>query len=165
MKYKLTEEKMQTPFGELVRIEALRDFSDVKMGEKGGFIMLEKNLTQSGNAWVYGNARVYGDARVYGNARVCGDAQVYGDARVYGNAQVYGNARVWFDTGDVKYLCVGPFGNTFRYITITKSEVRAGCFSGNLGQFKIAVMDKYGEDFGTYSDAITICESFMNKTT
>jgi len=78
---------------------------------------------------------------------------------------VYGDAQVWFDTSDVKYLCVGPFGNTFRYITITKSEVRAGCFSGNLGQFKIAVMDKYGEDFGTYSDAITICESFMNKTT
>jgi hypothetical protein len=141
MKYKLTEEKMQTPFGELVRIEALRDFLDVKKGEKGGFIMLEKNLSHYGDAWVYG------------------------DARVYGNARVYGDAQVWFDTSDVKYLCVGPFGNTFRYITITKSEVRAGCFSGNLGQFKIAVMDKYGEDFGTYSDAITICESFMNKTT
>ena len=165
MKYKLTEEKIQTPFGELVRIEALRDFSDVKKGEKGGFIMLEKNLTQSGNAWVYGDAQVSEDARVSGDAQVSGNAWVHGNALVSGNARVSGDAQVWFDTSDVKYLCVGPFGNTFRYITITKSEVRAGCFSGNLGQFKIAVMDKYGEDFGTYSDAITICESFMNKTT
>lgn len=128
MKYKLTEEKIQTPLGELVRIEALSYFSNVKKGEKGGFIMLEKNLSQSGNAWVYGNAQV------------------------------------WFDAKDVKYLCAGPFGRSFRYITITKSEVRAGCFYGNLDQFKIAVRDKYGEGFGSYSDAIIICESFMDKT-
>ncbi|WP_241013575.1 hypothetical protein [Aggregatibacter actinomycetemcomitans] len=30
----------------------------------------ERNLDQSGNAWVYDNAWVYGNARVYGNAVV-----------------------------------------------------------------------------------------------
>jgi hypothetical protein len=51
----------------------------VKAGDIGGFIESEKNLSLTGDAWVYGNARVYGDA------------QVRGDARVYGNAQSWEN--------------------------------------------------------------------------
>ena len=37
----------------------------IKIGELGGWIEKEENLSHNGDAWVYGNARVYGDARVY----------------------------------------------------------------------------------------------------
>jgi len=98
-KYKLLEKEDNL----LRRIVALEDFSNIKKGDKGGYIKKEDNLSQEGNCWVYGDAQVYGNAWVYGDARVSGNAQVYGDARVScdarvsGNAQVYGNARVYGD--------------------------------------------------------------------
>ena len=92
LKYKITEECKVVGTSTLHRIEALKDFKDVKKGDKGGYIEKEKNLSQYGNAWVYGNAEVCGDAKVCGNAKVCGDAEVYGDAKVYGDAEVYGHA-------------------------------------------------------------------------
>ena len=87
-KYKLTEETITVGDKTLHRIEALKDFSDVKKGYKGGFIENEENLSQSGDCWVYGNANVSD------NAMVCGNAKVYGNARVYGNAQVFGNTEI-----------------------------------------------------------------------
>ena len=112
-KYKLTDETVTADDGTvLFRIEALVDIEchSVKIGDKGGFIEKEYNLSHEGYAWVYDNARVYDNAQVYGNAWVSGDAQVSGDAwvsdcawvsdgawvsgdaRVYDNAQVSGNA-------------------------------------------------------------------------
>ena len=56
----------------LYRIVALADFGNVTTGAKGGYIESERNLSQSGNAWVYDNAMVYGNAKVYDNAKVYG---------------------------------------------------------------------------------------------
>ena len=126
-KYKLTEETTIVNDRTLYRIETLKDFGNVKKGDKGGFIENENNLSQSGDCWVYGNAKVsdnamvcgnakvYGNARVYCNALVCGNAMVsvnallIDKARVYGNAQVRGNAVVYDNaeiSGDAKI-----FGN------------------------------------------------------
>ena len=99
-KYKLTDETIEVEGKILYRIEALKDFGEIKKGDKGGFIESENNLAHEGDAWVSDNARVYGDAcvfdnaQVYGNAFVSGYAQVYGNARVYGNAWLYDNTRV-----------------------------------------------------------------------
>lgn len=93
-KYRLTEETKEWCGHTLHRIEALRDFSDVKAGDRGGFIESEENLSQDGNAWVSDNAKVYGNAWVCDNAQVSGNAWVYGNAWVCGNAEVYGNAWV-----------------------------------------------------------------------
>ena len=96
-KYK-TEKDLETG---LLRIIALKDFSDVKKGDRGGLIDNEENLSHEGGCWVYDNAQVFGFARVSGNARVCGEAKIFGecwvcgDAEVYGNAKVYGNARIY----------------------------------------------------------------------
>nr|DAH20623.1 MAG TPA: putative transferase, nesg, ydcK, Structural Genomics.38A [Bacteriophage sp.] len=58
-KYELTAESI-VKFGRtLFRIKALVAFGDVEEGELGGFIEKEKNLDQSGNAWVYGDAWVF----------------------------------------------------------------------------------------------------------
>ena len=95
-KYKLTDETMHIYGRTLYRIEAVKEFADVKKGDKGGWVESENNLSQDGNCWIYDNAKVYDDdARVMGNACISGEAEVYHDAKVYGNAEVYGNARVY----------------------------------------------------------------------
>ena len=95
-KYKILEDQYVEVCGKkLYRVQALKDFGDVKAGDTGGYIESESNLSQSGNAWVYGDARVYGNARVYGDARVYGNARVFGNAQVSDYAQVSGNALVY----------------------------------------------------------------------
>ena len=147
----------------LYRIEATKDFNYIKMGDLGGYIEKEGNLSGnawvsenalvygnawvsenalvfgdaqvSGNAWVYGNAQVFGDTQVYRNARVFGNALVYGNARVFGNALVYGNAQV-FGKAQV-------FGDTQVYrnaqvygnatITMKMSINTANCYINIIG--------------------------------
>jgi len=85
MKFELTTEMKQIGVTKLFRIKALISFGDVTIGDIGGYIEKEKNLSQTGEAWVYDNARVYGEAEVFDNARVYGEAWVSGKARVSGN--------------------------------------------------------------------------------
>ena len=141
MKYKLTEETKEIYGRTLHRIVCVTAFASVSVGETGGWVESEKNLSQYGNAWVCGNAQVYDNAQVcdnaqvYGNARVYGDAWVYGDAKVYGYARVYGNARVY---GDAKvkqtsdYIVLKNCWGSGRYFTYTSSNDKwhVGCFHG-----------------------------------
>ena len=94
MKYKLTNETITHLGRTLYRIQALKDFSNVKKGDLGGYIQSEYNLAQTGDCWVYDNAMVYGKALVYVDGVVCDNARVYGEAMVYGNGIVCDNARV-----------------------------------------------------------------------
>ena len=93
-KYKLTDEFITLDNRKLYCIEALKNFSNVKKGDKGGFVEYEDNLSQYGDCWIYDDAKVYGNARVFGNAEVYEYSLVYGDAWIYGNAQVHENAMV-----------------------------------------------------------------------
>ena len=77
-KYKLTEETINVNCKTLYRIEALKDFGNVKKGDKGGFIENEENLSQSDNCWVCGDAMAYDNARVFGNAVIGGNREVCG---------------------------------------------------------------------------------------
>ena len=87
-KYKLTNETTNINKITLYRIEALKDFSDVKKGDKGGFVQSEDNLSHERNCWIYDDAKVYGRARIYGNAIVGGNAEVFGNARIYDNSLI-----------------------------------------------------------------------------
>ena len=110
-KYKLVEsskKEYSTGYGSkfMYRIEALRDFSNVKKEDIGGWVAKESNLSHEGDCWVYGNARVFKNAKVSGNAKVADEATlhnssqvfddviVYGEALLSGNSKVYGTARV-----------------------------------------------------------------------
>ena len=89
----------------LHRIKATVEFGFVKVGELGGWIEKEENLSHEGKAWVCGDAEVCGNAKVCGDAEVCGNAKVWGNANVCGNAKVWGNANVCGDAevcGDAK---------------------------------------------------------------
>jgi NDP-sugar pyrophosphorylase family protein len=96
-KYILTKCKCECSY---YHPKALKDFSDVKKGELGGYLEGYHNLSQTGNCWVYNIAIVRDYARVSENAQISDKAKVfdyaciYGNATVYGNAQVYGNAIV-----------------------------------------------------------------------
>ena len=67
-KYEFTGETKEVYGITLHRIRAIKSFSDVNIGDIGGLIEKEKNLSHEGNAWVYGDAKVYGNAKVCGNA-------------------------------------------------------------------------------------------------
>ena len=85
-KYKLTDETIEVEGKTLYRIEALKDFCEIKKGDKGGFIESEDNLSHEGNAWVYDDACVYDNAWVTDDACVCGTARVYDNDWVYDHA-------------------------------------------------------------------------------
>jgi len=132
MKYELTDEFKIVHKKKLYRIRALKSFqgwNNVKIGDLGGFVESEKNLSQDGGCWicedamVLGNAivfdeaclygrvliehysQIFGDAKVYGDAYVGSHAKVYGFSEVYGNSFIYDNAKV-YDKAQV-------FGNSF----------------------------------------------------
>ena len=103
-KYKLTEETININDRTLYRIESLKDFSNVKKGDKGGFVEKESNLSHYGDCWICDNAKVYGNAIICDNARVYNNTEIYGNAEVYGytmvknNVKVYGDALICGDT-------------------------------------------------------------------
>ena len=74
----------------LFRIKALKCFGGVMIGEIGGYVESENNLSQLGDCWIYDNAIVHGNAVVVGKAIVCDNAKVYDNAQICGNAQIWG---------------------------------------------------------------------------
>ena len=170
-KFELTTNTQMFLGKKLFQIKALISFGDVEVGELGGYIEKEENLSQTGDAWVsddacvFGNARVSGDACVSGDAWVSDDACVSGDARVSddacvsGNAWVSGDARVSGDacvsgddcvSGNACYTTIKGFGREYRTTTFFKCKdgkvrVRCGCFYGDLKEFRAIVKETHGE--------------------
>lgn len=123
MKYRLTDEKKEWCGHILHRIEAVKDFADVKAGEKGGWIEQEENLSQEDNCWVYDNARVCGDAKV------CDDAEI--------------------KTPDDLIHIIG-IGSCNRPTTVFRTKenglrVSCGCFCGDLNEFAAKVKETHGD--------------------
>ena len=137
-KYELLVDDTITFFGvQLFRIKALISFSGIEKGEVGGYIASEKNLSQSGNAWVYGNAKVYGNAEVSGNAKVSGNAD---------------------------YIVFKNTWSSGRYFTYTKSnrKWRVGCFYGSGAELvEKAYKDskKSGDFYKAYVDFVEKLEA------
>ena len=110
-KYKLTDEAIQHCGKTLYRIEALINFNDVKIGDKGGFIESEANLSHESYCWVYNDAKVFGNACVYELARVFNKAEVSGDAKVHGcaiieNRAIVGRKAEIYDSASVSECAV-----------------------------------------------------------
>lgn len=149
-KYELTDDVIYHNGRTLHRIRALRDFSDVRAGDLGGYIQTEDNLSHEGDAWVYGGAKVYDDACVHNDASISGIAEVYNNAEVYDNAKVFGcavvsgnacinnNAKVYDDAevyGDARVYgdaIVYEFANIFDRATIREdAEIHGSAVVSN----------------------------------
>ena len=78
----------------MYQIRALKNFGAVKVGELGGWIESEYNLSQDGDCWIYDNAVVYRRASVCNNAVVCDNATVHNNAIVCENAIICDDATI-----------------------------------------------------------------------
>ncbi len=100
-KYQLTGEPQVINGGmsKVKRIQALIDIPEtgVKVGDIGGWIEDERNLSDYGSCWVFDDAIIYGDARVMENAMVRGKAKIHGVRGVIikGNAVVDGDSQIF----------------------------------------------------------------------
>ena len=84
------------------RIRALKDICiSVSVGDLGGYIESEKNLSHYGKCWVFDNAMVYDNAKISDDAtiraysRMFGNTTAYGACGISGWAEVHGNASIW----------------------------------------------------------------------
>ena len=107
----------------LHRIKATVEFGFVKVGELGGWIEKEENLSHEGKAWVWGNAEVWG------NAKVCGDAEVFSASHV---------------------LVIGAIGSRNDFTTFYRDKdneitVKCGCFLGKIDRFLEKVTQTHGD--------------------
>ena len=113
----------------LHRIRAVAEFGLVKVGDLGGWIEKEENLSHEGKAWVCGDAKV------------CGDAEVCGDAKVWGNAKVFSVSHV---------LVIGAIGSRDDFTTFFRDKdneitVKCGCFLGKIDKFLEKVTQTHGD--------------------
>lgn len=107
----------------LHRIRAVAEFGLVKIGDLGGWIEKEENLSHEGKAWVCG------DAKVWGNAEVCGDAKVFSASHV---------------------LVIGAIGSRDDFTTFFRDKdneitVKCGCFLGKIDKFLEKVTQTHGD--------------------
>lgn len=106
MKYKLTNKTKNVAGITVYQIQALKDFGNVKVGDVGGWVENEFNLSQEGNCWISDNAvairnsRIQHNAQVYENACITTNAIISRNAKVHGNSQVSGRAQVT-DNADI----------------------------------------------------------------
>lgn len=103
-KYKILQDETIRHEGRtLYRIQAVKDFNDVKSGDRGGWIQKEKNLSQDGLCWLYNDAKAYDDAKVEKNATLRDNVQAFGNACICGNVKcsenviIKDNARLFGD--------------------------------------------------------------------
>ena len=88
-KYEILKDTEKDFFGHNVyRIKALKDFSDVKKGDIGGFVESEDNLSQEGNCWIYDNAIACDNSVVGGHAKVKNYAKICDNAFIDDNSVV-----------------------------------------------------------------------------
>ena len=119
----------------LHRIRATVAFGIVEVGDLGGWIEKEENLSHEGKAWVWGNAEVWGNAKVWGNAEVWGNAKVCGDAEVFSASHV---------------LVIGAIGSRNDFTTFYRDKdneitVKCGCFLGKIDRFLEKVTQTHGD--------------------
>lgn len=138
-KYKLLLDESINWYGmTLYRIQALRDFGNVKAGDRGGYVERETNLSHHGNCWIGG------DAKIGGNAKIGGDAKVE-------SSRDYIVFKNWWSSG--------------RYFTWTRSDNMwaVGCFR-STGDELIAKAYKDSELSGReYERIVKYVESILQE--
>lgn len=94
-KYELVLETLTHLYGRpMYRIRALKDFSDVKKGQFGGYVESEENLSQEDNCWIYDNSIVGLGGRVINNAIVKGSSSVINGSEISDDAIIEKNSTI-----------------------------------------------------------------------
>ena len=135
----LKNESIQHNGRTLYRIQSVKAFDGVDVGDKGGYVESEDNLSQDDDCWLYNEAKSYDSAVVRGNAVMCHNSEACDYAVVEGNVSVRFNVKI----GGHSYVAdnVTLSGNVY--------------ISGN-----VSITDEvqiYGDDI-TISDGVCISE-------
>lgn len=153
-KFELTDNFIINALGvKLFQIRCTRKIKYANVGDLGGYIEKEENLSQGGNAWVLDNANVFGNAYVCDNACVFNNAWVFDNAYVFDNAWVCGKAKIRGDAhvgNDNQHCGFDCFGSvnrhTHAYLTKDETvEITCGCFRGSIEQFEEQVERTHGD--------------------
>ena len=107
----------------LHRIRSVVEFGLIKVGELGGWIEKEENLSHEDKSWVWGDAEVCGNAKVCGNAEVCKTTHI---------------------------IVIGPIGSRNDFTTFFRDKdneitVKCGCFLGKIDNFLKKVASTHGD--------------------
>ena len=84
----------------LYRIVCVKDIGHAKIGERGGYIQKEENLSHEGKCWIFNNsiciddAKIIDDAIVTGNCLVAENSVVKNKAWVSGRCEILGYASI-----------------------------------------------------------------------
>ena len=127
-KYELVPETVTKFYSKpMYRIRALKDFSDVKKGDLGGYVESEYNLSQRGNCWVYDDSIVGLGSKIVGNAVIKGHSTVTRYSEVSDHAIVEGGSHIdesSFILGQSRVFKSMIMG---RSAVIRKSIINEGC--------------------------------------
>ena len=97
-KYMLSEETKKITLGDdtvtLRRIISTSNFADVNIGDKGGWVESECNLSQDGISWIYDDSSVFSESVVSGDASVQLSSTVSGSAVIKENSVVSMGSKV-----------------------------------------------------------------------
>lgn len=127
-KYELVPETVTKFYNRpMYRIRALKDFSDVKKGDLGGYVESGYNLRQYGNCWIYDDSivglgsRIVGNAVVKGHSTVTRYSEVSDDAIVEGGSHIGESSFILGQSRVFKSMVMG------RSAVIRKSIINEGC--------------------------------------
>ena len=100
-KYELSDITMEFEGRTLYRIRALKNFSDVKAGDLGGWVETEYNLSQEGNCWIYNEAKCMDNSKICDNSTMHDYSEMYdysimrGDSEMYGHSEMFGYSEMY----------------------------------------------------------------------
>ena len=172
----------------LYRIRALREFTisrgvAIKVGDIGGFVESENNLSQEDICWIFDDAKVYenaivsdtawvfGNAKIYGNAKICEKAQIYGNAEVKGDACICGSSLVCnvAEIGKNKKIKNGKYIFKSLNVDETLSEIEPICykisFAVRVIELKLPIEQGYIESLvSQFAEYNELADSLCGRT-
>ena len=126
-KYELTDDSITVMGHKLFRIRAIRSFNGVNVGDLGGYIEKEANLSHDDNAWISDNACVYGYARICDDAHISGNARIYNNACIYDDVHISGYAYIYNDARICDNACISGCACIYDNVCISGNA----CISDN----------------------------------
>lgn len=111
------------------RVKALKDFSNVKVGELGGFVTDENTLSQEGDCWIYPESyvgrgcRVQDKAMISEGAFIIGNVQIKGFSNIRGDVCIAGNDVTIVDSNIMSLDALNPVNITGNHLNIMESTI------------------------------------------
>jgi len=97
MKYELIDiDKNSNEYahGLRYRVKALRDFSDIKAGDVGGFVTSEHNLSQNGDCWVYDDAKMFDNSEIHNDAKMHNNSEMHNNSKMLNNSEMFDSSKM-----------------------------------------------------------------------